>query len=71
MSDDLVFVEGRNPATKRALDAKAIEAGIDLNSMRVAEGGYLVPAELAPKKESGRKSRAKKDDDAEPDEGEN
>lgn len=70
MSDDLVFVEGRTPAAKRALDRQAVEAGVDLNSIRVAPGGYLVPQELAPKKESRRTPRAKKND-AEPDEGEN
>lgn len=62
-----VFIEGRRPADKRALNERAIEAGVDLNEIKVAPGGYIVPAELAPKKESRRKRE--QDQKEVPDEG--
>ena len=62
MSDE-TFVEGRTQAVKREITKRALEAGVDLNSIRVSPDGtgYLVPGELAPKKESGRRSRKKED----------
>lgn len=62
-----VFVPGRTPAVKRALVERATEAGVDLNEIKVAQGGYTVPEELAPKKESRRKRRDKDDDPGEGD----
>lgn len=58
-----VFVEGRKPGVKRGLDEKAIEAGVDLNSIRVVKDGYMVPAELAPKKSAPKRKSAEKADE--------